>query len=195
MLAAEALDREPTNRAWADTSEIAGTGLNDIIDPNTGEVITEAQSVEQPNHHWGDGSREGHPHDGRHPHADPRSSHGGHFYAHGGYSIAPATVRLPALRRQRSELGQPLSTRLSCRSSAPKSRISRLPADSGDAAGLGRRRRRHRSGTTGSATSFAIHSMCRSGNSLTNPTAPGPDGIFGNADAPGHSESDRVLRV
>src|SRR6185436_3908221 len=53
--AADVLDREPTNRAWADSFEVAGTGLNDIVDPNTGQVITKRNPVPQPNHHWGDG--------------------------------------------------------------------------------------------------------------------------------------------
>src|SRR5258706_14879677 len=55
MRAGQYLDREPTNRAWADTSEVAGTGLNDIINPNTGGGIVKRNPVPQPNHHWGDG--------------------------------------------------------------------------------------------------------------------------------------------
>ncbi len=37
-IAAEYLDREPTNRAWADASEVAGTGVADVVDPNNGKV-------------------------------------------------------------------------------------------------------------------------------------------------------------
>jgi len=49
----EFLDRQPTNRAWADIYEDAGTGLADsIID---GRVIVKRNAVPQPNHHWGDG--------------------------------------------------------------------------------------------------------------------------------------------
>src|SRR6266508_2669527 len=49
----EFLDRQPTNRAWADPFEDAGTGVTDsIID---GKVIVYRNPVSQPNHHWGDG--------------------------------------------------------------------------------------------------------------------------------------------
>jgi iron complex outermembrane receptor protein len=49
----EFLDRQPTNRAWADPYEDAGTGVTDsIID---GRVIVKRNPVDQPNHHWGDG--------------------------------------------------------------------------------------------------------------------------------------------
>src|SRR6059036_1100329 len=49
----EFLDRQPTNRAWADPYEDAGTGVTDsIVD---GRVIVYRNSVSQPNHHWGDG--------------------------------------------------------------------------------------------------------------------------------------------
>jgi iron complex outermembrane receptor protein len=51
---AEFLDRQPTNRAWADIYEDAGTGVADsIID---GRVIVKRNPVPQPNHHWGDGA-------------------------------------------------------------------------------------------------------------------------------------------
>src|SRR5436309_3983523 len=49
----EFLDRQPTNRAWADPYEDAGTGVTDsIVD---GKVIIYRNPVSQPNHHWGDG--------------------------------------------------------------------------------------------------------------------------------------------
>ncbi len=52
-LFAEFLDRQPTNRAWADIYEDAGTGVADsIVD---GQVIVKRNPVPQPNHHWGDG--------------------------------------------------------------------------------------------------------------------------------------------
>jgi iron complex outermembrane recepter protein len=50
----EFLNREPTNRAWADPFETSGTGLADVID-DQGRVIEKLNPVEQPNHHWGDG--------------------------------------------------------------------------------------------------------------------------------------------
>ena len=50
----EFLDRQPTNRAWADIYEDAGTGVADsIVD---GRVIVKRNPVPQPNHHWGDGA-------------------------------------------------------------------------------------------------------------------------------------------
>ena len=49
----EFLDRQPTNRAWADIYEDAGTGVPDsIVD---GRVIVKRNPVPQPTHHWGDG--------------------------------------------------------------------------------------------------------------------------------------------
>jgi iron complex outermembrane recepter protein len=48
-------DRQPTNRAWADASEDAGTGVPDSIDASNGQVIEKRNPVPQPNHHWGDG--------------------------------------------------------------------------------------------------------------------------------------------
>ncbi len=52
-LFAEFLDRQPTNRAWADIYEDAGTGVADSI--VNGKVIVKRNAVPQPNHHWGDG--------------------------------------------------------------------------------------------------------------------------------------------
>jgi iron complex outermembrane recepter protein len=48
-------DRQPTNRAWADIFEVAGTGVADSIDAENGQVIEKRNPVDQPNHHWGDG--------------------------------------------------------------------------------------------------------------------------------------------
>jgi iron complex outermembrane receptor protein len=47
-------DRQPTNRAWADPFEVAGTGIPDEIN-DKGQVVHKNNPVEQPNHHWGDG--------------------------------------------------------------------------------------------------------------------------------------------
>jgi iron complex outermembrane receptor protein len=47
-------DRQPTNRAWADPFEDAGTGVTDSINDN-GQVVQKRNPVPQPNHHWGDG--------------------------------------------------------------------------------------------------------------------------------------------
>jgi len=47
-------DRQPTNRAFADAFEDAGTGVPDSVDSN-GQVVHKRNPVDQPNHHWGDG--------------------------------------------------------------------------------------------------------------------------------------------
>ncbi len=47
-------DRQPTNRAWADVFEAAGTGVPDEIN-DKGQVVHKNNPVPQPNHHWGDG--------------------------------------------------------------------------------------------------------------------------------------------
>src|SRR5687767_1695205 len=52
-------DRQPTNRAWADPFEDAGTGVVDSINPDNGQVIEKRNPVDQPNHHWGDGLEKG----------------------------------------------------------------------------------------------------------------------------------------
>jgi iron complex outermembrane receptor protein len=85
MVSGEVLDREPTNRAWADTSETAGTGVNDIVDPNTGKVITKRNPVPQPNYHWGDGFEKDILTLGD-LHLPTHAFGGGEFYAFGGYS-------------------------------------------------------------------------------------------------------------
>src|SRR5262245_19740027 len=51
---AEVLDREKTNRAWADPFDMSGTGLADSVSAD-GKVIEKRNPVPQPNHHWGDG--------------------------------------------------------------------------------------------------------------------------------------------
>ena len=54
-LSAQVLDREPTNRAWADPFETGGVpGNEDVVDAN-GKVVQKNNPVPQPNHHWGDG--------------------------------------------------------------------------------------------------------------------------------------------
>src|SRR5438445_2683860 len=50
----EFLDREPTNRAYADPIEDAGTGVADSVN-GLGQVVSKRNPVAQPNHHWGDG--------------------------------------------------------------------------------------------------------------------------------------------
>ncbi len=85
----EFLDRQPTNRAWADPFEDSGTGLVDSVD-SEGNVVVKRNPVEQPNHHWGDGREK----DVmtlanfRMPLNDARTSE---LYAVGGYSFRRGT--------------------------------------------------------------------------------------------------------
>lgn len=50
----EVLNREPTNRAWADPWDASGNGLTDSVDAG-GHVVLKRNGVPQPNQHWGDG--------------------------------------------------------------------------------------------------------------------------------------------
>src|SRR2546428_3052913 len=51
----EYLHRDKTNRAWPDSFLVDRSGLNDLIDPNTGRIIKKRNALPQPNYHWGDG--------------------------------------------------------------------------------------------------------------------------------------------
>ena len=50
----EFLDRQPTNRAWADPYDASGNGVTDSVN-SEGQVVLKRNAVPQPNHHWGDG--------------------------------------------------------------------------------------------------------------------------------------------
>ena len=50
----EFLDRQPTNRAWADPFDVSVSGVADSVD-SEGQVVLKRNPVPQPNHHWGDG--------------------------------------------------------------------------------------------------------------------------------------------
>jgi len=85
----EFLDRQPTNRAWADPFDVSGDGLADSVD-SEGHVVIKRNPVPQPNHHWGDGLEKdvltyG---DLRLPLNSAGSSQ---LYAHGGYSFRKGT--------------------------------------------------------------------------------------------------------
>ena len=182
-IAAEFLDRQPTNRAWADTSEVAGTGLNDIVDPNTGQVITKRNPVEQPNHHWGDGLEK----DVltmANVHLPIDGLGGGLIHAFGGYSH-----RLGNGQGYRRYAG-------SDRNWDPIFPLGYLPefrpkvTDFSIAGGV----QGYASGwRVGAGSSFGHNGFryelrntlnVSLGPSLTVPTAPGPDTLFGTADDP-----------
>ena len=50
----EVLDRDPTNRAWADPYDDGPNGITDSVSAD-GKVLVKRNPVPQPNHHWGDG--------------------------------------------------------------------------------------------------------------------------------------------
>ena len=85
----EFLDRQPTNRAWADPFDDSGNGLTDSVN-SKGQVVIKRNQVPQPNHHWGDGLEK----DVmtlanlRLPLTDARTSE---LYAFGGYSFRQGT--------------------------------------------------------------------------------------------------------
>jgi len=85
----EFLDRQPTNRAWADRFDTSGNGLADSVNSD-GQVVIKRNPVPQPNYHWGDGLEKdvltyG---DLLLPLNGVASSQ---FYAHGGYSFRKGT--------------------------------------------------------------------------------------------------------
>ena len=53
-LFAEYMDRQPTNRAWADPFDASGNGQLDSVSAD-GKVTQKNNQVPQPNQHWGDG--------------------------------------------------------------------------------------------------------------------------------------------
>ena len=85
----EFLDRQPTNRAWADPFETAGTGVEDVIN-SKGQVVSKRNPVPQPNTHWGDGLEKDvlTMTNFRMPLTDARTSE---LYAFGGYSFRQGT--------------------------------------------------------------------------------------------------------
>lgn len=52
-LFAEYRDRNPTNRAGPDASEMFGGDADGVVN---GELVAKNNSIAQPNHHWGDGA-------------------------------------------------------------------------------------------------------------------------------------------
>jgi iron complex outermembrane receptor protein len=181
-LAAEFLDRQPTNRAWADPFENGGVpGNEDVIGPD-GQVITKNNPVPQPNHHWGDGLER-----------DLLTMATAHLplsgsaalYAWGGYSFREGNGN--GYRRytdsgrnwpQIYPIGflpefRPKVTDFSA-ATGVKSEVNGWNLDAGVTYGHNGFRYELR------------HTLNTSlGPSLTNPVAPGPDGIFGNGDDPG----------
>ncbi len=182
-LFAEVLDREPTNRAWADPFDISGTGLADSVDAE-GDVIEKRNQVPQPNHHWGDGREN----DIltlanlRLPLNDAGTSQ---FYGVGGYSFRRGTGN--GYRRY-GDSGR------NWPQIYPLGYLPEFHPDVQDYSFTGGVLRRARGWTVDVGGSFGHNDFeynlrntlnVSLGPSLTTPTAPGPDGIFGNSDDPG----------
>jgi iron complex outermembrane recepter protein len=180
-LSAEYLDRQPTNRAWADSTDVSGTGLNDHVDQN-GKVVIKQNPVPQPNYHWGDGLEK----DiltmasANLPFGDKSE-----LYAFGGYSHRLGNGE--GYRRYADDgrnwktiypLGflpefRPIVTDYSM-AGGWKGVANGWNVDAGASFGHNGFRYDLR------------HTLNASlGPSLSTPTAPGPDGIFGNSDDPG----------
>jgi len=180
-LSGEYLDRQPTNRAWADSSDVSGSGLNDIVGPD-GKVIQKRNPVEQPNHHWGDGLE--------------RDALGtafahyplgvsSHLYAFGSYGHREGTGN-GYRRYEGDDRNWPQIYALGF---LPEFRP--IVTDYSTAGGW---KGEVRGWSVDAAASFGHngfrydldHTLNASlGPSLTTPTAPGPDGIFGTPDDPG----------
>ena len=52
-LFAEYRDRDPTNRAGPDATDMFGSDADEVVD---GNLVTKNNSIPMPNHHWGDGA-------------------------------------------------------------------------------------------------------------------------------------------
>src|ERR1041385_1589724 len=180
-LSAEYLDREPTNRAWADSTDVSGTGLNDHVGPD-GKVVQKRNPVPQPNYHWGDGLEKDILTMGSANYPLGATSE---LYAFGGYSHRLGNGngyrRVADDGRNWKEI-YPLGFLPEFRPNVTdysaaggwKGTTMGWNVDAG--ASLGHNGFRY----------DLRHTLNASlGPSLTTPTAPGPDGILGTADDPG----------
>ncbi len=182
-LFAEVLDREPTNRAWADPYDISGTGLADSVD-SEGKVVVKRNPVPQPNHHWGDGLERDYLTlaNFRLPLDDTGRKM---FYSSGGYSFRRGTGN--GYRRYAdSERNWPQIY--------PLGYLPEFHPDVRDYSLVGGYLADARGWKVDVGASYGRNDFeynlrntlnASLGPSLTMATAPGPDGIAGNADDPG----------
>ena len=183
MLSFEYLDRDPTNRAWADTSEVAGTGLTDVINHDNGKVITKRNPVPQPNHHWGDGL-ERDVLSMADIHLPIPTLGGGQLYAFGGYSHRLGNgegYRRYAGSDRNWDTIYPLGYLPQFR---PKVTDASVAGGVKGMAGGWNVDLGASYGHNGFRYDLRNTLNVSLGGSLTTPTAPGPDGILGNADDP-----------
>lgn len=181
-LFAEYRDRQPTNRAGPDGTDMFTTGDADEV--VNGELVTKNNSIPQPNHHWGDGASK----DlmtfasARYP-FDSSGALGA--YAFGGYSFRQGTgfgyYRAPSSARNWTEI-------------YPNGFLPKFAPDVTDVSGATGVRGAfgewgYDLGTTigYNAFKYTLENTLNTslGPCLTTPCAPGPDGVLGNADDPG----------
>ena len=180
----EFLDRQKTNRAWADSFLVDSRGIADLIDPNTGQIIKKRNALPQPNYHWGDGLEK----DAmtaanfRLPLNEARTSE---LYAFGGYSHRVGTGngfwRYSSSARNWPEL-------------YPEGFLPEFHPNVNDYSGVGGFRAAVSGWSLDLGASFGMnrfdYDMRNTNNAslgpcLTAPCAPGPDRVFGTADDPG----------
>ena len=180
---AEYRDRQPTNRAGPDPTDMFITGDADEV--VNGNLVTKNNSIPQPNHHWGDGSSKDFmtflsanvPFDPTHPSAG--------VYANGGYSF-----------RQGAGFGyfRPPSSERNWPTIYPNGFLPKFAPDVLDASGA--------AGVRGLMSGWSYDLGATIGHNgfkyglentlntslgpcLTTACAPGADGVLGNADDPG----------
>ena len=117
----------PTNRAWADPFEVAGTGVADAIN-GIGQVVHKNNPVDQPNHHWGDGLEKDALSVRQLPDAGERGGDQRDLRLRRLQPPGRRRQRLPALLRQRPQLAGDLPARLPARRSRDASPTTRAPA-------------------------------------------------------------------
>jgi len=182
-LFAEYRDRQPTNRAGPDPTDMFVTGDADAV--VNGKLVAKNNSIAMPNHHWGDGSSKdlmtfgsaNFPFDPANPSAG--------LYAFGGYSSRKGAgfgyFRPPSSARNWPQI-------------YPNGFLPKFAPDvldfsaAGGARGLFSGWSYDLGGTVGhNGFKYNLeHTLNASlGPCLTTACAPGPDGILGNADDPG----------
>ena len=188
-LFAEYRDRQPTNRAGPDASDMFGSDADEVVD---GFLVTKNNSIPQPNHHWGDGASK----DlmtfasARFP-FDSAGALGA--YAFGGYSFRQGTgfgyFRAPSSERNFTEI-------------YPNGFLPRFAPDVTDISGAAGVRGAlnewgYDVGTTVgyNAFEYTLENTLNTslGPCLVTPCAPGRDGILGNADDPGIPNKTRFF--
>jgi iron complex outermembrane receptor protein len=183
-LFAEYRDRQPTNRAGPDPTDMFVTGDADAV--VNGELVTKNNSIPMPNHHWGDGASKdlmtfanaSFP-------FNPASPSAAGLYAFGGYSY-----------REGAGFGyfRPPSSQRNWPAIYPNGFLPKFAPDVLDFSGAGGVRGvmsgwSYDLGGTVGHNGFKYnleHTLNTSlGPCLTTPCAPGPDGTLGTADDPG----------